>query len=51
MNILLILILLLLLFDGGGLYFGGPVVRGGEAGLILVMCLIAYCLGGLRTRN
>ena len=51
MNLLLLIFVLLLLFGGGGFYFGGPVVGGGSLGLILVVCLIIYMLGGMRTKN
>jgi hypothetical protein len=48
MNLLLILVVLLLLFGGGGFYFGGPVIGGGGIGLILLICLIVYVMGGFR---
>jgi hypothetical protein len=51
MNLLLIVLVLLLLFGGGGFYFGGPAVGGGGLGLILVICLVVYLLGGFRTRG
>lgn len=50
MNPLLLIIILLLLFGGGGFYMGGPVYGGGGIGLILLICLIIYLLGGLRSR-
>jgi hypothetical protein len=50
MNILLVLLVLLLLFGGGGFYFGGPAIGGGGLGLVLVICLIVYCMGGFRTK-
>src|ERR1041385_6197701 len=48
MNILLILVVLLLLFGGGGFYLGGPVFGGSALGLILVICLVVYFMGGFR---
>jgi hypothetical protein len=50
MNPILLLLVLLLLFGGGGLYFGGPAIGGGGIGLILVIGLIIYFMGGFRTR-
>ncbi len=51
MNLLLVLVILLLLFGGGGFYFGGPVIGGSGVGLILLVCLIVYLMGGFRTKN
>lgn len=51
MNILLVLLVLLLLFGGGGFYFGGPAVGGGGLGLILVICIVIYLMGGFRTKR
>ena len=51
MNILLLMLVLLLLFGGGGFYFGGPVIGGSGLGLVLVICLVVYLLGGFRTRS
>ena len=51
MNLLLLILVLLLLFGGGGFYFGGPVVGGGGIGLILLICLIVFLMGGFRTRG
>ena len=48
MNILLLLVVLLLLFGGGGFYMGGPVYGGSGFGLILVIALIVYFMGGFR---
>ncbi len=45
-NPLLLIIVLLLLFGGGGFYIGGPAYGGGGVGLILVICLIVYLVGG-----
>lgn len=50
MNILLIILVLFLLFGGGGFYIGGPVVGGSGLGLILLVCLIVFLMGGFRTR-
>jgi hypothetical protein len=49
-NPILLILLLLLLFGGGGFYFGGPAIGGGGIGLILVVCLIIYCMGGMRSK-
>ena len=51
MNTLLLIIVLLLLFGGGGFYLGGPVYGGSGLGLVLLICLIIYLMGGFRTRN
>ena len=51
MNPLLLILVLLLVFGGGGFYFGGPAVGGGGLGLILVICLVIYFLGGFRPRR
>jgi len=51
MNALLLIVVLLLLFGGGGFYFGGPVIGGGGLGLILVICLVMYVMGGFRTKT
>ena len=48
MNLIILLIVLLLLFGGGGFYFGGPAFGGGALGLILVVALIVYVMGGFR---
>jgi hypothetical protein len=50
MNILLLLVVLLLLFGGGGFYFGGPIIGGSGLGLILMICLVVYLVGGFRTK-
>jgi hypothetical protein len=39
---------LLILFGGGGFYFGGPVYGGSGLGLVLLIALIIYLLGGFR---
>src|ERR1035437_6903754 len=51
MNPLLLIIVLLLLFGGGGFYVGGPAFGGGGIGLILLVCLVIYLMGGWRTKN
>jgi hypothetical protein len=51
MNILLLMVVLLLLFGGGGFYFGGPVIGGSGLGLILLICLVLFFMGGFRTRK
>ena len=48
MNILILVLLLLLLFGAGGFYIGGPVVGGSGLGLVLLICLIVYFMGGFR---
>jgi hypothetical protein len=48
MNPLVLIIILLLLFGGGGFYIGGPVYGGSGIGLILLICVIVYLLGGFR---
>lgn len=48
MNLLLLVVVLLLVFGGGGFYFGGPVIGGSGLGLILLICLVAYFMGGFR---
>lgn len=51
MNLVLLVIVFLLLFGGGGFYFGGPVVGGGGLGLVLLICLIVYLMGGFRAKT
>jgi hypothetical protein len=51
MNILLLIVVLLLLFGGGGFYLGGPAIGGGGLGLILVICLVIYMMGGFRRKS
>ena len=48
MNTLLLIVVLLLLFGGGGFYFGGPVIGGSGLGLLLVICLVVFLMGGFR---
>ena len=50
MNLLLVLLVLLLMFGGGGYYYGGPVYGGSGIGLIIVVGLVIYLLGGFRTK-
>ena len=50
MNLLLIILLLLLLFGGGGFYFGGPAIGGSGLGLVLLIVLVIYLMGGFRGR-
>jgi hypothetical protein len=49
MNILLLMVVLLLLFGGGGFYFGGPVIGGSGLGLVLLICLVIFFMGGFRS--
>jgi hypothetical protein len=51
MNMLLLIVVLLLLFGGGGFYFGGPVIGGSGLGLVLLICLIVYFMGGFRSKS
>jgi hypothetical protein len=51
MNLLLLMVVLLLLFGGGGFYFGGPVIGGSGLGLVLLICLVVYLVGGFRPRS
>lgn len=50
MNLLVLVIILFLLFGGGGFYIGGPAVGGGGLGLVLLICLIIYFMGGFRAK-
>jgi hypothetical protein len=50
MNLIIILLILLLLCGGGGFYLGGPIIGGSGIGLILVVCLVVYCMGGFRRK-
>jgi hypothetical protein len=50
-NILLLMVVLLLVFGGGGFYFGGPIIGGSGLGLLLVICLVIYFMGGFRTKS
>jgi len=50
MNVILLVIVFLLLFGGGGFYIGGPAVGGGGLGLVLLICLIVFLMGGFRTK-
>jgi len=51
MSPILLILILLLLFGGGGFYLGGPVFGGGGLGLILLICLVIYFMGGFRTNS
>jgi hypothetical protein len=51
MNPILLILLLVLLFGGGGFYIGGPMIGGSTLGLVLVICLVVYLMGGWRTKN
>jgi hypothetical protein len=51
MNLLLLILVLVLLFGGGGFYFGGPMIGGGGLGLVLLIALIIYMMGGWRTKS
>lgn len=51
MNPLILIVILLLLFGGGGFYAGGPAYGGGGLGLVLIIFLIVYFMGGFRSRN
>jgi hypothetical protein len=51
MNLLLLVIVLVLLFGGGGFYLGGPVYGGSGLGLVLLICVIVYLMGGFRGRR
>ena len=51
MNLILLIVILLLLFGGGGFYIGGPVFGGGGLGLVLLICLVIFLMGGFRTKN
>lgn len=50
MNLLLLIIVLLLLFGGGGFYIGGPAIGGGGLGLVLLISLIVYLMGGFNSK-
>ena len=45
------MVVLLLLFGGGGFYLGGPVIGGSGVGLILLICLVLFIMGGFRPRK
>jgi hypothetical protein len=51
MNALLLVLILLLLLGGGGFYMGGPVYGGSALGLVLLVCLVIYLMGGFRGRR
>ena len=50
-NLLLLIVVLLLLFGGGGFYFGGPAIGGSGLGLVLLICLVLYLVGGFRPKS
>ena len=39
------------LFGGGGFYLGGPAIGGGGVGLILLVCLVIFLMGGFRAKS
>ena len=45
------MVVLVLLFGGGGFYFGGPVIGGSGLGLVLLVALVVYFMGGFRPRH
>ncbi len=49
MKLILIVLVLMLLFGGGGFYFGGPAIGGSGLGLVLLIGLIIYFVGGSRS--
>lgn len=51
MNPIILILLLILLFGGGGFYIGGPVFGGSGLGLVLLIALIVYMMGGWRTKS
>ena len=51
MNLIVLILVLLLLFGGGGFYFGGPAIGGGGLGLVLLIALIVFLMGGFRTKS
>ena len=51
MGLILLILVLFILFGGGGFYFGGPVIGGSGLGLVLLICLIIYLMGGFRTKD
>ena len=50
MNLLILVLVLFLLFGGGGFYFGGPIIGGSGLGLVLLICLVIYLMGGFRAK-
>jgi len=50
-NRTVVIVVLFLLFGGGGFYFGGPVIGGSGLGLVLLICLVIFLMGGFRTRK
>jgi hypothetical protein len=51
MNLIVLVIVLLLLFGGGGFYLGGPAFGCGGLGLVLLICLVIFFMGGFRAKN
>jgi len=49
-NLLILVLVLFLLFGGGGFYFGGPIIGGSGLGLVLLICLVIYLMGGFRAK-
>ena len=50
MNLILLVVVLILLFGGGGFYVGGPIVGGSGLGLVLLICLVIFLMGGFRKK-
>ncbi len=48
MNLLLLIVVLLVLFGGGGFYLGGPAIGGSGLGLVLLIGLVIFFMGGFR---
>jgi hypothetical protein len=51
MDALLFVVALLLMFGWGGFYLGGPVVAASGLALVLMLCVLLYVMGGLRTKT
>jgi hypothetical protein len=51
MNLLIWGFVLLLVFGGGGIYLAGPAIGGEAIGLILLMSLTIYWVGGFRAKG
>ena len=50
MNLLFFTLGLLLLFGGGGFYLAGPAIGGEVVGMILLIGVIVYWVGGFRAK-
>jgi hypothetical protein len=50
MNLLFFTLGLLLLFGGGGFYLAGPAIGGEVVGMILLIGVIIYWVGGFRPK-